>query len=128
LSGNSLTANNLCGVLLSSSSDNFIFLNSFVNNTSQASTDGLANVWNNGSMGNYWSDYLALYPNATEVGSSGVWNRPYVIDANNTDNYPLVNVAVVPEFPSSFMLLMCVLAFLAVIVASRRKRHKVAEQ
>jgi hypothetical protein len=79
-------------------------------------------------MGNYWSDYVTLYPNATVVGSSGVWNRPYVIDANNTDNYPLVKVAMVPEFPSFFMLLMFVLACLAVIMASRRKRLKAAEQ
>jgi hypothetical protein len=69
-----------------------------------------------------------MYPNATVVGSSSVWNRPYVIDANNTDNYPLVNVAMVPEFSSSFMLLMCVVAFLAVIMASRRRHPKAAEQ
>jgi hypothetical protein len=42
------------------------------------------------SGGNYWSDYLTMYANATEIDSSGVWNTPYVIDANNTDHYPLV--------------------------------------
>jgi hypothetical protein len=78
-------------------------------------------------MGNYWSDYRTKYPNATVVGSSGIWNRPYVIDANNTDNYPLVNVAMVPEFPSSFMLLIYVFACLAAIMASHRKHHKASE-
>ena len=27
---------------------------------------------------------------ATEIDSSGIWNTPYVVDANNTDNYPLM--------------------------------------
>jgi hypothetical protein len=50
------------------------------------------NVWDNGypSGGNYWRDYQTRYPNATEIDSSGIWNTPYVIDANNTDRYPLM--------------------------------------
>jgi hypothetical protein len=51
-----------------------------------------SNAWDNGyrSGGNYWSDYRTRYPKATENRSSGIWETPYVIDANNTDNYPLV--------------------------------------
>jgi hypothetical protein len=58
----------------------------------QASTGGSANAWDNGypSGGNYWSDYLTKYPNAAENDSSGIWNTPYVINASNTDRYPLM--------------------------------------
>jgi hypothetical protein len=53
-------------------------------------------IWDNGyrSGGNYWSDYNGTdsykgqYQN--ETGSDGIGDTPYVIDANNTDNYPLM--------------------------------------
>jgi nitrous oxidase accessory protein len=49
-------------------------------------------LWDNGYIGNYWSDYQLKYPNATEVDASGIGNTPYVIDANNTDHYPLMRL------------------------------------
>ena len=51
-----------------------------------------SNVWSNNSIGNFWHNYQKRYPNASEVGTSGVGNIPYVIDENNTDNYPLTNI------------------------------------
>jgi hypothetical protein len=47
--------------------------------------------WDNGKEGNYWSNYAAEYPNATEIGSTGVYDTPYVINIapNLTDRYPL---------------------------------------
>jgi hypothetical protein len=42
-------------------------------------------------------DYLTKYPNATEIGSSGIGNTPYVICANNTDNYHLMKPVIVPS-------------------------------
>jgi parallel beta-helix repeat protein len=48
------------------------------------------NSWDNGTMGNYWSDYSARYSDALEIDSSGIGNIPYLIDDNNTDNYPLM--------------------------------------
>jgi hypothetical protein len=52
----------------------------------------LPNTWDNGypSGGNYWGDLQAWYPNATEIDGSGIWNTPFVICANNVDNYPLM--------------------------------------
>ena len=49
-----------------------------------------ANFWDNGSLGNYWSNYLTEYPNASEIGNTGIDNTPYVIDENNVDYYPLM--------------------------------------
>jgi hypothetical protein len=33
----------------------------------------------------------AILPAATIGATDGIWDHPYVIDANNTDNYPLMN-------------------------------------
>jgi parallel beta-helix repeat protein len=91
------------------SSNNIIYENNFVNNTSQISilTRGefelrntpIPNTWDNGTVGNYWSDYLTKYPNATEIDNSGIGNTLYLIDANNVDNHPLMKPVEIPELP-----------------------------
>ena len=44
---------------------------------------------------NYWSNYTAKYPDAKELGSSGIWDTPYVGDPFDgkecIDYHPLVN-------------------------------------
>jgi parallel beta-helix repeat protein len=87
--------NNTCGVCLCDSTGNAFYDNAFVNNDVPVVSD-LAepfenvstgvfckNSWDNGVEGNYWNEY-----NGT--GSDGIGNAPYVIDANNTDNHPLL--------------------------------------
>jgi len=122
LNGNMITANTYDGIYLGSSSGNSIYDNDFINNTSQVSSSNSTNVWDNDSEGNLWSDYLTKYPNAAQVDNSGVWNTPYVIDANNTDYYPLtVPIAIVPEFPSFLILpLFFIATLLAVIIYKKR--------
>jgi parallel beta-helix repeat protein len=102
-SGNTVIGNrisdNVFGLQLFSSSANVIHHNSFINNTSQACNQDSSclNVWNDGyaSGGNYWSDSndADLYqgPDQNVVGSDGIGDEPYIIDANNTDNYPLID-------------------------------------
>jgi hypothetical protein len=48
-----------------------------------------AGQWDNGSVGNYWSDYLSRYPNATEIDHSGIGDTPYAIIDSTTysDDY-----------------------------------------
>jgi hypothetical protein len=68
-----------------------IFENNFLyQNCVEVYPPDKAVLWDNGSIGNCWSDYLEKYPNASEVGNTGVGDTPYVIDANNVDNYPLM--------------------------------------
>lgn len=86
--------------------------------------------WDNGypSGGNYWSDYASRYPNATEIGNSGIGDTAYVnsIISKVMDRYPLMkpyNTPVtaqltpsqtekvtptpsIPEFPTWVALLM----------------------
>jgi parallel beta-helix repeat protein len=94
ISGNNIASNILQGVFLYNSSDNRFYHNNFIDNgkTAQVYAGGSMNVWDDGypSGGNYWSDYRARYPDAAENGSSGIWNMPYFIDANNVDRYPLL--------------------------------------
>ncbi len=58
------------------------------------------NSWDNGSEGNYWSDYETKYPDATELDSSGIWNTPYSVIYLGMDNFPLVHPYPIPSFPS----------------------------
>jgi len=90
--GNNI-ANNRYGIHLVESSSNEFYHNNFINNTYQVYSYDSLNVWDDGypSGGNYWSDYTERYPDAEEIGDSGLWDTPYVIDENNQDNYPLIN-------------------------------------
>jgi parallel beta-helix repeat protein len=98
--GNNLT-NNGYGIYLEfSSNNNLIYHNNFVGNGAKVSTatSYSVSIWDNGypSGGNYWSLYggTDLYsgPYQNETGSDGIGDTPYVIGANNTDRYPLMNL------------------------------------
>jgi parallel beta-helix repeat protein len=98
VSGNNITTNG-CGISLDFSSNNTICHNNFVNNVGQVGASGYPNVWDGGYPfgGNYWSDYsgVDLYsgPYQNQTGSDGIGDTPYVINANNRDNYPLMRPA-----------------------------------
>jgi parallel beta-helix repeat protein len=79
---------------LGNSDNNHIYHNNFINNTEHA-YDEYTNIWDNDypSGGNYWDDYEERYPDASEVGDSGIWDTPYDISpsyASNKDRYPLM--------------------------------------
>ena len=101
--------NNTYGVCLCYSDWNLFFHNSFVDNDRNVVSDYYypfgnyssgylsTNFWDDGYPvgGNYWSDYngtdLKSGPYQNETGSDGIGDSPYVIDANNTDMYPLMS-------------------------------------
>ena len=110
---NTLSNNNKGLEFMGDSYHTMIYHNNFVSNFENVKIAVLASasggydwIWDSGSEGNYWNDYLTKYPNATEKNHSGVGNTPYVIDANNVDNYPLMREASIKppytilEFPS----------------------------
>lgn len=73
---------------------NLFYGNIFMNNTKNfgANWDVVGiNFFDNGSMGNYWDDYLTKYPNAAEKGDSGTGNMPYEVYGSVVDNFPLMN-------------------------------------
>ncbi|MGA2385543.1 MAG: NosD domain-containing protein [Candidatus Bathyarchaeia archaeon] len=100
--GNTFVGNTVQGSLYAvtpnQASNNTFFGNSFVDNKNQIvdaqtyssiKVQASVNIWDNGTIGNYWSNYHELYPKAQEISSSGVEDTPYQIYANNTDQYPL---------------------------------------
>lgn len=106
ISGNNITANSWYGIGILSSDNNAIYHNSLVDNSKQVENIndfGGNNSWDNGypSGGNYWSDYVGvdLYkgPHQDVVGGDGIGDTPYVIDANNRDNYPLISPRITPS-------------------------------
>jgi hypothetical protein len=54
------------------------------------------NIWSDGypSGGNYWSNYTGVDfysgPYQNKTGSDGIGDLPYIMDANNRDDYPLI--------------------------------------
>jgi parallel beta-helix repeat protein len=132
--------NNTYGVALYHSNWNLFYHNSFINNDRDVISDYYSpfqnvssgylstNSWDNSFEGNYWSDYLTKYPNATETDGSGVWNTPYVIGMNNTDHYPLMNpYNVVSEFPSFLILPLFFITTLLSALIYKKRRQKLDE-
>jgi parallel beta-helix repeat protein len=75
------------------------------------------NRWDNGSIGNYWSDC-----NGTDENGDGIIDSPYLVYKNNTDHYPLTTPATIqttdtiPEIPflTALLLVISVTGLLAV--------------
>jgi len=79
--------NNLHGISLDHSDNNMIFHNNIVNNTYQARIINSTSTWDSDYEGNYWSDY-----DGADINQDGIGDTAYMIDANNTDNYPLMGM------------------------------------
>ncbi len=79
--------------------ENNLFLhNSFVNNSKNFGVNWEvtgSNSFDDGREGNYWDDYFAKYPNATQVNHTGTGNIPYALIGNNVDNHPLLKQPII---------------------------------
>jgi parallel beta-helix repeat protein len=83
------------GISLYDSWSNTFVGNNIMYNSVQVKDHGPGlslNVWSEDfpSCGNYWSDYVEKFPNASEIQDSGVWTTPYSVNDANVDEYPLV--------------------------------------
>jgi len=127
--GNNITSNYI-GVYIEALGNNGvynrIFHNNFINNTRNAGIGETPywvpftiSIWDDGypSGGNYWSDY-----NGTDNDGNDIGETPYVINENNQDNYPLVNV--IPEFPSCTILPLLIVATMVVIIVRNKFSRK----
>lgn len=106
--GNTITENNEWGLRIEgSATDNTIHHNNFINNQVNQSLQvsipwpANPNVWDDGADGNYWSEYQSRYPNASEVGSTGVGDTPFFINENNIDDFPLLKPIGLPNISTS---------------------------
>lgn len=83
--GNSIEDNRIGIFATGNSSDNRILLNDFINNGKQVNIPPVTNFWDDGSKGNFWSDYKSA-----DSDKDGIGDIPYVIDKKNADHYPLI--------------------------------------
>jgi parallel beta-helix repeat protein len=108
------------------SPNNIIYQNNFVGNQEAVhdiaesgspwfEADPAVNIWDNGTTGNYWSNY-----NGTDANGDGVGDTPYILNENNQDNHPLMESTVIPEFPSWIILPLLITATLAIMVCKRK--------
>jgi len=126
---NVIAYNNLVGVHLYSTWFNRFFRNDFVDNREgQASSKFSSNFWDNGSTGNYWSDY-----NGTDADGDGIGDESYLVPVYtlmgwdweyDADNYPLMEPTIIPEFPSWAILPVVITATLVAIIYKRRLNKK----
>ena len=94
---NNITANHgwflefTCGISFFDASNNLIFNNNFIDNYNdlgnyaQVGSRDSINMWDDGIVGNYWSDY-----DGTDANGDGIGDTPYEVDSENTDRYPLI--------------------------------------
>ena len=125
VSNNTITANNitdnLVGANFEYSSDNLVYHNNFIGNTIQIYNNNTSseNTWDNSSEGNYWSNY-----NGTDNNGDSIGDTPYIMNENNQDNYPLIELVIIPEFPSWIILPLFLTATLIGILVRNKIRKK----
>ncbi len=102
---NSITANNHHIGIDYGAQNNTFYHNNFIDNTGQISVSemyeywggilflpGPTNFWDNGSEGNYWSDYTGA-----DANGDGIGDMPYTyFNSIIKDNYPLMQPFIIP--------------------------------
>ena len=112
---NNITSNHNSGIFESSCSGNTFYRNNFINNNVHVMGWDSADRWDNGSVGNFWSDYQGA-----DADQNGIGDVPYPISFASHippgsymlyDNYPLItpsSIPIIPEF-SSWLFLLCIM-------------------
>ena len=77
---------NFGGICLNSSLNNKIYNNSFISNGQNAIDNSIGTLWDNGALGNYWTDYFGV-----DIDDNGIGDSPYNITgiAGAQDNFPI---------------------------------------
>jgi parallel beta-helix repeat protein len=131
--GNNVAHNYNSAMYVQDASDNLLFANNFFANNHQIGGWNSENDWDNGTIGNYWSDY-----NGTDENKDGIGDSPHSFiikirwpptanNITNYDNFPLmepVDIKAIPEFPSWAVLPLLLTATSAAVIIKRRLAKK----
>jgi parallel beta-helix repeat protein len=123
---NVIAYNREYGINLEGASYNIFFRNDIIDNNQQVHcVFGASNIYDNDSVGNYWSDY-----NGTDADNDGIGDQPYFIsvtnigyELNDTDNYPLMEPTIIPEFPLWAILPLFLITTLLAIFTKKKTFH-----
>ncbi|MDP3057344.1 MAG: NosD domain-containing protein [bacterium] len=86
VNGNS-ASNNSYGIVLEASIYNKVYQNNLVSNSYNGYDSSIDNQWDNGTVGNYYSDYTGI-----DLNGDGIGDTPYPIPGGSSrDRYPLMN-------------------------------------
>jgi parallel beta-helix repeat protein len=139
---NNYIANNKQGLFFGFNSpseiptDIYIWQNGFVDNVMQLNgclcdeypEDEEPHAWDDGKVGNYWSDYIGV-----DANNDGIGDSPYVIDIQNQDRFPLMHNPAKPpisgrqQFPIEVTVItvfMSSLIAISLVTLMYRKKHK----
>jgi hypothetical protein len=101
--------------------DIVLIRNSFVDNEVQFSgcfcetydPEEAVHTWDDGSRGNYWSDYTGK-----DINEDGIGDEPYIIDVQNQDRYPLMLMEAKPPTPDTRTPMLIIAAVLTLLVVA----------
>jgi hypothetical protein len=87
-------------------------------------TTEAVHTWDDGKEGNYWCDYKG-----TDQNGDGVGDVPYVIDVQNKDRYPLMQMAATPpiapqSLPVEALIIALLLPIIIAVAAVAYKKKK----
>lgn len=71
------------GIILRKSSDNYIYLNNFVENIRHASDDA-HNTWSHEGRGNYWSGWASVQPYIISLTANDAFPQPAALSINTS--------------------------------------------
>ena len=83
ISNNTICKNRRFGTFLYNSENTLVYNNIFIENNINGRDSGTNNQWDNGTIGNYWDDYIG-----SDADDDGIGDSPYS-DYGVLDNYPI---------------------------------------